>query len=66
VGGIKEKVTAALAAGIGTVMLPARNKRDWDDIPQAAKDTLRFVWLERVEEALEAALEPEAARHAAE
>jgi ATP-dependent Lon protease len=66
VGGIKEKVTAALAAGIGTVMLPARNKRDWEDIPQAAKDKLRFVWLERVEEALEAALEPEAARHAAE
>jgi ATP-dependent Lon protease len=66
VGGIKEKVTAALAAGIGTVMLPARNRRDWDDIPQAAKDKLRFLWLERVEDALEAALEPEAARRAAE
>jgi ATP-dependent Lon protease len=66
VGGIKEKVTAALAAGIETVLLPARNKRDFDDIPQAAKDKLRFVWLERVEEALEAALEPKAARQAAE
>ncbi|MBX6368283.1 MAG: endopeptidase La [Rhodospirillales bacterium] len=66
VGGIKEKVTAALAAGIETVLLPARNKRDFDDIPQAAKDKIRFVWLERVEDALEAALEPNAARQAAE
>jgi ATP-dependent Lon protease len=66
VGGIKEKVTAALAAGINTVLLPARNKRDFDDIPAAAKEKLRFVWLERVEEALDAVLEPTAARHAAE
>jgi ATP-dependent Lon protease len=65
VGGIKEKVTAALAAGIGTVLLPARNKRDFDDIPEAAKQKLRFVWLERVEDALEAALEPAVARPAA-
>jgi hypothetical protein len=40
---IKEKVTAALAAGIKTVLLPARNRRDFDDIPQAAKQQLRFV-----------------------
>jgi ATP-dependent Lon protease len=65
VGGIKEKVTAALAAGIGTVLLPARNRRDFDDIPEAAKQKLRFVWLERVEDALEAALEPAVARPAA-
>jgi len=34
VGGIKEKVVAAAAAGIKRVMLPARNKRDYDDIPR--------------------------------
>jgi ATP-dependent protease La len=58
VGGIKEKVLAALRAGITTVMLPARNQRDLEDIPQEAREKLRFVWLERVDEAVEAALEP--------
>src|SRR5262249_22128680 len=57
VGGIKEKVLAALHAGLKTVMLPARNKRDWDDIPEEARNALRFVWLETVDQALETALE---------
>ena len=56
VGGIREKVVAAARAGITTVMLPARNRRDWDDIPPSARDKLRFVWLERVGDALAAAL----------
>ncbi|MDD1537766.1 MULTISPECIES: endopeptidase La [unclassified Bradyrhizobium] len=58
VGGIKEKVVAAAAAGLKRVMLPARNKRDYDDIPKSARDNLEFVWLERVDEAIAAALEP--------
>ncbi|MCP3388173.1 endopeptidase La [Bradyrhizobium sp. CCGB12] len=58
VGGIKEKVVAAAAAGLKRVMLPARNKRDYDDIPQSARDSLEFIWLERVDEAIAAALEP--------
>jgi ATP-dependent Lon protease len=58
VGGIKEKVVAAHSAGIKRVMLPARNRRDYDDIPEAARREMEFVWLERVEEAVEAALEP--------
>ena len=58
VGGIKEKVVAAALAGLKRVMLPARNKRDYDDIPEEARKQLEFVWLERVEEAVEAALEP--------
>ncbi|MCK1393750.1 endopeptidase La [Bradyrhizobium sp. 1] len=58
VGGIKEKVVAAAAAGLKRVMLPARNKRDYDDIPKSARDKLEFVWLERVDEAIAAALEP--------
>ena len=56
VGGIKEKVVAAAAAGLTRVMLPARNRRDFDDIPQGARDKLEFIWLERVDDAMAAAL----------
>ncbi len=58
VGGIKEKVLAAHRAGIKTVMLPARNKRDYEDIPEEARNTMAFVWLERVEDAIEAGIDP--------
>jgi ATP-dependent Lon protease len=58
VGGIKEKVVAAHSAGIRRVMLPARNRRDFDDIPETARKQMEFIWLERVEEAVTAALEP--------
>jgi ATP-dependent Lon protease len=56
VGGIKEKVIAAARAGIKTVLLPARNRKDLEDIPQAARDQLHFVWLDHVDDALDAAL----------
>jgi ATP-dependent Lon protease len=39
-------------------MLPARNRRDFDDIPQGARDKLQFVWLERVDDAIAAVLAP--------
>jgi ATP-dependent Lon protease len=42
VGGIREKIIAAARAGIDTVMLPARNRRDYDDIPPSARDRLKF------------------------
>ena len=58
VGGIREKVLAALQAGITTVMLPARNRRMLDEIPEDARRRLRFVWLETVEDALSEALAP--------
>jgi ATP-dependent Lon protease len=58
VGGIKEKVVAASASGITRVMLPARNRRDYDDIPQEVRDKLEFIWLERVDDAIKAGLEP--------
>jgi ATP-dependent Lon protease len=63
VGGIKEKVVAAAAAGITRVMLPARNRRDYDDIPKDARDRLEFVWLEKVDDAIAAGLDeiPQAA-----
>ena len=56
VGGIKEKVLAAQRAGIGTVLLPARNLRDLEDIPADVREQLRFVPLEHVDEALAQAL----------
>jgi ATP-dependent Lon protease len=57
VGGIKEKVVAAAAAGLKRVMLPARNRRDYDEIPQGARDKLEFIWLEKVDDAVAAAFE---------
>jgi ATP-dependent Lon protease len=60
VGGIKEKVVAAARAGLKRVMLPARNRKDFDDIPEDARKQLEFVWLERVDDAVAAALEPAA------
>jgi ATP-dependent Lon protease len=62
VGGIKEKVVAAAAAGLTRVMLPARNRRDYDEIPLGARNKLEFIWLERVEDAIAAALEGTAAK----
>jgi ATP-dependent Lon protease len=58
VGGIKEKVVGAHRAGIKRIMLPARNRKDYDDIPEIARKQVEFIWLERVEEAVAAALEP--------
>ncbi|CAH1688225.1 Lon protease [Hyphomicrobiales bacterium] len=58
VGGIKEKVVAAARAGLKRVLLPARNRRDFEDIPEDARKRLEFVWLERVDDAIAQALEP--------
>jgi ATP-dependent Lon protease len=60
VGGIKEKTVAAARAGLTRVMLPARNRKDYEDIPDQVKKQLEFVWLERIEEAVAAALDPTA------
>ena len=57
VGGIKEKSLAALRAGIHTVLLPARNRKDLEEIPESARSQLEFVWLETVDDALAHALE---------
>jgi ATP-dependent Lon protease len=59
VGGIKEKVVAAARAGLTRVMLPARNRRDFEEIPEDARGRLEFVWLETVDQAIENALEPQ-------
>ena len=56
VGGIKEKTVAAHRAGIRTVLLPARNRKDLEEIPDSVKRELEFVWLERVDDAVAAAI----------
>ncbi len=58
VGGIKEKTLAALRAGIHTVLLPARNRKDLEEIPESARNQLQFIWLDTVDDALAAALVP--------
>ena len=58
IGGVKNKVLAAVRAGITTVMLPERNRKDYEEIPESARDAVRFVWMSTVDEALAAALEP--------
>ena len=58
VGGIKEKVLAAAAAGIRCVMLPARNRSDLDELPKAVRQELEFVFLDEVGQAAQAAILP--------
>ena len=56
IGGVKEKVLAALRAGIKTVMLPERNRRDLEEIPADARAQLEFRWIKDVDEAAATAL----------
>ena len=57
VGGIKEKVLAAMAAGIKKVMLPARNRKDLEEVPQQARQQLDFVFLDNIEDAMRVAID---------
>jgi len=57
IGGVKEKVLAALRAGITTVMLPGRNRRELEEIPDEAREKLKLVWIDEVDDALANALE---------
>jgi ATP-dependent Lon protease len=61
VGGIKEKTAAAARAGLKRVMIPARNRKDLEDISEDARRQLEFVFLETIDDAVKAALEPVAA-----
>jgi ATP-dependent Lon protease len=58
VGGIKEKTAAAVRAGLARVLLPARNRKDLDEISEDARRMLEFVFLEKIDDAIAAALEP--------
>jgi ATP-dependent Lon protease len=65
VGGIKEKCVAAARAGIRTVILPARNRRDLEEIPESVRTKLEFVWAEKIDDVLARALEDVPAQRAA-
>jgi ATP-dependent Lon protease len=56
IGGLKEKILAAKQAGIKTVILPARNRKDLPEIPTAAKKGLKFAFVKNTNEALKIAL----------
>ena len=56
VGGIKEKVLAAQRAGLQRVLLPTRNEKDLRELPEATRATLKFVFLETVDDAIQASL----------
>jgi ATP-dependent Lon protease len=57
IGGLKEKSLAAMRAGISTVIIPKLNEKDLVDVPEEAKQKLKFVPVENVDQVLEAALE---------
>jgi ATP-dependent Lon protease len=58
VGGVKEKVLAARRAGIDTVILPHRNEKDLEDVPDSARTAMRFHFVETMDEVLDLALVP--------
>jgi ATP-dependent Lon protease len=58
IGGVKEKVLAANRFGLTTVILPKRNEGDLEDVPEAVREKMTFIFAERVEEVIEAALTP--------
>ena len=58
VGGIKEKVLAAHRAGIRTVLLPAENEKDLEELPENVRDEMEFKLVRQMDEVLEMALHP--------
>ncbi|OQX60018.1 endopeptidase La [candidate division KSB1 bacterium] len=60
VGGIKEKILAAKRAGIKVVILPEKNKKDLEEVPQQAKDELQFHFVDTLDEVFEIAFDSKA------
>ena len=56
IGGLKEKILAAKQAGIETIILPARNKKDLPEVPKEAKKGIKFEFVKNTDEALKIAL----------
>jgi ATP-dependent Lon protease len=65
IGGVKQKVLAAHAAGLTDVVLPERNRGDLDDVPEEVRDAMKFHFAMSIDEVLTAALEPAPLRQAA-
>jgi ATP-dependent Lon protease len=57
IGGVKEKVLAGHRNGLRTIILPKRNAQDIDDVPEEIKKTMKFIFVETVDEVLDSALE---------
>ena len=58
IGGLKEKILAAHRMGLRTVVLPRRNEQDVDDVPDEIKKDMKLIFVDTVDEVIEAALEP--------
>jgi ATP-dependent Lon protease len=58
IGGLKQKILAAHAAGLTTVILPERNRGDLDDVPQDVRDAMSFFPVMSIDEVIDLALEP--------
>ncbi|MFL5824291.1 MAG: endopeptidase La [Solirubrobacteraceae bacterium] len=65
IGGVKQKVLAAHAAGLTDVVLPERNRGDLDEVPDEVRDVMRFHFAMSIDEVLDVALEPAPVAHAA-
>ena len=59
IGGVKEKVLAAHRSGLKTVILPSRNEADLEDLPEEVRKDIKFVFVQTVDDVLDAALEPD-------
>jgi ATP-dependent Lon protease len=65
IGGVKQKVLAAHAAGLTDLVLPERNRGDLDDVPQEVREAMTFHFAMTVDEVLSVALEPAPLRQTA-
>ena len=65
IGGVKQKVLAAHAAGLTDVVLPERNRGDLDEVPEEVREAMKFHFAMTIDEVLGAALEPESVPAAA-
>jgi ATP-dependent Lon protease len=64
VGGIKEKVLAGMRAGIKTIILPKKNEKDLEEIPEHIRNQMNFKYIQRMDEAIELALKQTDSRSA--
>lgn len=58
IGGVKEKVLAAIRAGVKTIVLPLKNKDDFEEIPREIRDKIRCVYIQKVDNAIDTVLIP--------
>jgi ATP-dependent Lon protease len=62
IGGVRDKVLAAQRAGLGRVILPRENEHDLDELPPEARDALRFVLVDSIDQVFDAAFSSNGAR----